>query len=428
MAGGAGGGFRPVVGLTAKTAAPHGGWSELQDPKAIRLGGYTYVGFVAGGSNGDIQVAVIEHATGTVTQRVLNSTLNGEGSTADMHNNPALLVRDSDHRLIAFYCDHGANDYIVMRISTTSLDTDPTLADGFASEVQVDCGGASVIDYPIAAQMLGWAGDPVFLAFRSQDSSTSRWLYMLNTDIAASGDDGVSGWSTDRWLYRNSGFTAYGQIHADGDSRVDFLFQNKNEGEVTDNELRHGYFDGTTFYNSDGSALGTHPLASPLTPSDLTLVDNDAGFHLFGLERDTASGQVAFTVSARVQPTPTHYIRRYLYTPGGSWVQSDIDTSPGTGGLASGPYSWGNVIDPDDFDRAIYARWASGVSELWEARLIAGTWTKKNLTTELGLATNTQWPIFIRDGVIPYRWVALVGSYVGYTDSDYQLAIYTGSY
>ena len=392
--------------------SPGGGWSEPQRAKAIHYNGWTYIGTVQGGSSGDVTVVAVENATQTPHSVVLNSSLHGEGSTADMHSNPSLLIRASDHRLLAAYCDHD-DTTIRLRVSTTSLDTDPDLSDGFQTERSLDTElGVSHYDYPCLVQLTGETGDPIYLTFRSTSSGTSRWLISKNTDAALSGDDASNGWEVNRWVYRNTNFEPYMQINSNGIDRIDFIAQNKNEVEVTNNEIRHFYYEAGEFFGTDGTSLGTYPLATPITPSTATLAASGAGYHLFGLERDAATGDIYFTASARV--SGVHHVYRVMWD-GAAWSTSDIATS-------EAPYSWGNVIDPDDPDHALLSRWSGGVADLWEYENTGSGWSGTQLSA--GGGDDWLWPIFVQDGADELKAMVLYGTYTGYTDSDFLLAVY----
>lgn len=407
-----GGATPPETGdLFELTTQPEGGWAEPQRAKALHYNGHTYIGYVAGGTVGDVTVLEINNSTMAQTSHVLNASLTGEGSFADMHANPALLVRDSDKRLIAAYCDH-ADSTVRLRVSVNTLTADPTLSGGFDTERSLDAElGTSAYDYPTLLQLTGVAGDPIYLFFRSSSAGTSRWLYSVNTDAAVSGDDASNGWSANRWLYRNTGFEPYMQINSNGVDRIDFIAQNKNEGEANPNEIRHGYYEGGEFFKSDGTSVGTEPLANPLTPSDLTLAASGAAFHQSHcLERDEVTGDIAFTLSGN---DGADKIFRVMWD-GASWSTDEITTS-------SGKDSWGNVIDPDDFDRALVIRANAGVDDLWDFAY-SGSWSGSQLSP--GGGNDWNWPIFVRDGASGLRAMVLYGHYDGYTDTDFEFGIW----
>ena len=75
-----------------------GAWCWFADPRAVAVGGVTYVGWIDGA--GDVRVAEVDGA-GIVTTATLHA-----GLGVDDHNNPALLPR-ADGRLQAFYSAHG---------------------------------------------------------------------------------------------------------------------------------------------------------------------------------------------------------------------------------------------------------------------------------------------------------------------------------
>lgn len=402
----------PAGDLFEIMASPGGGWAEPQRAKAVSYNGHTYIGSIQGGSVGDVTVVEVNESTQAVTTHVLNSSLNGEGVTADMHSNPALLVRDSDKRLLAAYCDHN-DSTIRLRVSVNTLTADPTLSGGFDTERSLDTElNTSNYDYPSLVQLLGETDDPIYLFFRSSVSGTSRWLVSKNTDAAVSGDDASNGWSNNQWVYRNTGFEPYMQVNSNGVDRIDFIAQNKNEVEVTNNEIRHWYYQAGEFFKTDGTSLGTYPLVSPITPATATLAADGAGYHLFGLERDDVTGDIAFTASARV--SGVHHVYRVMWD-GAAWATSDITTS-------EAPYSWGNGIDPNNFDRALVSRFSGGVADLWEYVNTGGGWVGTQHSP--GGGDDWLWPIFVRNGTADLEAVVLYGTYITYTDNGFLLAIW----
>lgn len=386
-----GGPFNPTPpGGLQYLVTNEGGWSEPQTPKAIEYAGYVYVGSVSG-QDGDV-VVVIRSPSGSATTKVMHAALGGEG-TADMHDNASVIVRDSDHKLMVFYCRH-ADSNVRLRISNSSLDADPTCANGFTSETLIDV-NTTVIDYPMIHQLTGEANDPIYLMFRSTSGSTARWLVCKSTD-------GGSTWSNNQWVYRNTGFTTYLQSTSNGIDRIDFVAQNKNETEASPNTLHHGYYEGGSFFKSDGTNVGSYPLASPLTPTDLTEVSSGIGHHLFVIERDDSSGDIAVMTS---EVGSDRSIRR-CYWNGSAWSQSDITTS-------EAPYSYGNCVDPADLDVVYTSKWVSGTAELFRYTWNGASWDEEALTS--ASAFDWLWPQPVRNGSA-CKIIVMYGTYTTYTN------------
>ena len=120
MASGGSGGFAPPASaVTSLTAAPQGGWSWFEDPRAVAYNGYTYFGYVRG-DNGDVAVVSVSPVGGVSAETVLKAALE-----VDDHASPSFLVRDSDHKLMAFYSSH-FDTTMRLRISSSPLGASTT--------------------------------------------------------------------------------------------------------------------------------------------------------------------------------------------------------------------------------------------------------------------------------------------------------------
>lgn len=347
------------------TAAPHGGWADPQRAKAVRYADRTYIGYVAGGT-GDVEVVAVNHGARTaVAPYVLHAALGGEG-TADLHDNPGLLVRASDHKLMAFYCRH-AGDTVYMRISTTSLDTDPDLANGFAAEVSlVSQIGSSVHDYPVVLQM---ADGVIWLFYRVFFGGTGELTY------SKSSDNGTT-WSTGVTLYKNVGFSTYWQVNGNDDERIDVLTMDANADEDTTTSLLHFYLDTTTGlrYKSDGTNIAA---ATPIGPSDVTTIDARGGGHVvFCLEYDAGGDPVAGYVTRNNSSpgVPIDFTVRRARWNGSSWALADIvftDDFPPSGGT-NDP---GLAILPDDPSVAFRPLYVAGQWVMYRWTEVGGVWS-----------------------------------------------------
>ena len=237
-----------------------GVWAAIQRFRAVEHGDYWYIGHI-NSDTGDVQVTIWNHVTSTfIATRTLNTAFG-----VDSHNNPALLVEANTHKLWAAYCDHdGAELYL--RISTTSLDTDPTLADGFGSETGLhsQLGGFTDHTYPIFVQLTSETNDPVYLFWREVGSGLQRLAMSKSTDGAM--------WSSRVLVYvedaAESATDPYWNIGSNNTDRFD-VFVAEND------ELRHFYYDGA-YRTSDGTDTTITPDANGgLQAPDCTLVLDD---------------------------------------------------------------------------------------------------------------------------------------------------------
>lgn len=244
-------------GILTLTSAPYGGWTTQQSPKAVYHNGQTYFGWVNDASPG-IYIAQYDHTAETVTTPFL---LDGAGG--DTHNAPALLVRDSDKRILVAMCAHnGAN--MIIRISTNAED-----ATAWGSAVNIDSSiGASDYTYPILCQLTGVTNDPIYLFYRDQSGNTGRLAFTKSTDGGAT------------WSARTIVMTAatdqrgYWSIRSTA-TRIDIMAVDRDpygsEGAV---DLGHMYIDGATgnYFKSDGTQITA---SLPFTHAELTQLETD---------------------------------------------------------------------------------------------------------------------------------------------------------
>jgi hypothetical protein len=324
---------------TARTlsAAPKGFWSDSH-AKAVQHGDYLYLSAVDG-SNGDAVVLVYLVTTGAfIGSTILRAAL---GGSADVHNTAALMVENASHKLWAAYAPHSSTP-LYLSISDTSLDTDPTLADGFTeTNLHVQIGGVDYT-YPRLVQLLGEASDPVYVIFRDNASvNPGKIAYSKTTDVGAT------------WAAKTTVFTAdagqrpYFAIVSDGDTRIDFFTTNNNRDIGTPSEMGHFYRIGTNYYKSDGSSAG----ALPLDKSDYTLV------------KDTADGP-AYPTDAELDASDDPVILFHTNDgselhvwqgrwSGSAWVNVEIATTAALG-PGSNPFILASAHDSRDVNRVWY--------------------------------------------------------------------------
>lgn len=361
-------------------ASPDGGYStEIQRSRAVHHNGYTYIGFV--GSGGSIIVLSRNNATGAETLTGVHSDW-----ATDTHNTPALLVEANTHKLWVAYCEHdGAEMYL--RISATSLDTDPDLSDGFGSETGLhsQLGGFADHTYPVLLQLTSETNDPVYLMWREVGSSLFRLAMSKTTNL------GVT-WSSRVLVYvedaASSATDPYWKIGSNGTDRFDVLV-------AENNELRHFYYDGA-YRTSDGTDTTIAPDANGgLEASDCTLVLDDTdgtvdralgvcfdGTNPAGLAWQDNGGTTRRLVSVRWRT--------------GAWQADTIIED--VGGFVSGiPYVSNADMHESDPDLVIAPR---KVGSRWEMFRYTsaddgGSWTAEQLTT--GSAADNLNPGFVLD-------------------------------
>lgn len=399
---GAGGSFAiPQPSAFEVAASPSGGWTWFTDPRAVYYGGRTYFGYVD--TDGDVAVRSWDHATDTVSsETVLSAALE-----QDDHDNPSFLVRDSDHKLLAFYTKHD-DDRVRLRISTTSLDTDPDLSDGFAAEVSLDAAlGGVDYTYPNPIQLLGETSDPVHLFYRDIAVATpARYDLMVakSTDGGATWGAGTRITNIDR---------AYWKIVQTSDTRIDFALTDTHPA-YGNGSIYHFYYEGGAWFKSDGTSAGSLPLDT----SDMTLVYDGTTVPawVWDIAMDGTDPRIVFATF------PSETDHRYQYARwSGSWSVNEIveaGTYIPTSGIGMAPveefYSGGVALDHANPNRV----WAS--VQTGSGRWDIFRYTTTNGTTWSSLALTSSGKhvrpvsVYGADPELQALWFA--GTYTNYVD------------
>jgi hypothetical protein len=327
---------------------------------------------------------------------VLFPALGGE-ATADLHDNSAVIVLPGSGKLATFTCRHADTTGVRMRISTSSLATDPMLANGFASTVTIDFG--TLHDYPAVVLF----DSKLWLFCREIPSGgvDAHLRYKTTSDLSA-----ATGWSGTTDLYNNPGKTAYWQINADDDF-IHVLTFDDNEADSPDgmNDLKHFKVDAAADrFQSDGDSIAA---SLPLEPGDIdTITASTGGHHLYNLELFDGKPVATVTVWPSGNPIGSTVVRRLMWDAG--WTSTDVLT------VADSGLAQGSAVHPDDPNRVFLIRTISGVRDLLEATY-DGSWTVDVLAA--GVSGDEDWifPVAARN---PGRIKVIVmrGNYDTYLD------------
>lgn len=403
-----GGGSDPVAGFEV-AAAPQGGWTWFSDPRAVSYNGYTYIGYMRGDNHDVVIVAVNESTLTPSAEVVLHAAMEN-----DDHDNPGLYIRQSDHRLIAFYSRHLGSSYY-KRVSTTSLDTDPTLADGFASEVDLDAAlGGSNYTYanPVGTSNAdGVAGEVLWVFHREHIAAVAHWYY------AVSSNGGMT-WSANVDLHT----LTYSRVVSNGVGRIDVVASTHPNGndDADVSKVRHLYRESSAWHKSDGTTIGG---GVPIAKTSMTTVYDSGGdpVWIWDIAYDSDGHPcIAFVVFAS---TSDH---RYWYAhwTGSAWDTHLIVAAGGyipTAAVGGNPieayYSGGMALDHDD-PAIVYASIGTGSDE-WQMRRYVttdhgATWSYSVLTSG---GKNVR-PASVRDHGDELQVVWMTGPYDSYVDYD----------
>lgn len=351
-------------GLTDLTS--DGVWCWFQDPRAISNGSKTFTGWV--NQNGDIVVASIDETTESIVTNTLHT-----GLDADDHAAPSILIRDSDGKVIVFYCGHHA-DPMYYRISSNAGDIS-------AFGIEQSISPSTSHTYPNPRQQSGESGR-IYLFYRN-GSMNLAYVYS---------DDGGSSWSTETELvtYTNR---VYFKIHGNGTDRIDIALTKDDGGETAPHtDIRHCYFSGGTVYDSAGNSLGT---STAIGNTTLVYDSSAAGNHdawVWSTAHNGGQPEIGFAEFEALDRHKYRYAKyengswnHYKVTDGGSFIGSgryneeyyspglDLDkTQDGVLYAATGGHQSGKVqrFETEDGGQTWYSSDVSG-STLQNIRPVA---------------------------------------------------------
>lgn len=378
-----------------------GAWTWFNDPRAVHYNGVTYFGWVT--SDGDIEIAALDYANGTLTRTILHPDFE-----ADDHDNPTVLVRDDGH-ILAFYSAHNGDEiYLetsdapedVASFTRSTLPTD-TNGNSYTNPVQLDSGR-------------------IFLFYRNADRNMT---YQYS-------DDGGASWSGEQALISGGGQGVYHKVSTDG-TRIDFGLTDALEGDDgTKQDVRHAYLDGSeTLHASDGTEIASSG-SFPVSFSDTTVVYDSAASgntDVWIWDCATHEGNVELTF-AEFPDNETH-LYRFARWDGASWSHHSV--ADGGSYLPAGYgaeryYSGGIVLDHSD-PGTVYLSVAgrdSGQIFRYETDDGGITW---DATPISGQQQQNIRPVVPRNAPAEMPVVWLRGDYNQFQQGGYRMAVVTGA-
>lgn len=269
LLGGRGAGpYTPTYSAFTIAAAPDGYSNVLTDPRAMHYNGKTYMSWVDG--SGNATAARWDNAARILTSFDLAAI------GADVHNGPAILVREPDKRILASWSAHDG-PVIYTRISTNAEDVS---AWGATSSM-----GAGDYTYQTLVQLRSVASQPIYMFYRNY-ATVGRLAYRVSTDGGAT-------WGSEVLLLSvtGAGNVPYWKITTDWLTRIDIAVTDTDRSTANPSSLYHFYIDGTTGnrYKTDGTQITA---ALPIAASDTTLVKSNA-------EGPVAPESITYDVLAR---------------------------------------------------------------------------------------------------------------------------------
>lgn len=331
----------------ALISAGDAGWTWFTDPRAVTYNAKTYIGSVQ--SDGDVVVNTYTHGT----QSMSAATVLTAALQVDDHCNPAVLVRDSDKRILVFYTAHSAANLFMH----TSINAEDASAFGARVNLDAPVGGTSYT-YPCPVQLTGETNAPIYLFFRDipPASTTEEFSFAKSTD-------GGSTWSAKTILFNpGANVRSYRKVARNGTTRIDFAVTNNHPADGA-TSLYHFYYSGGNYYRSDGTQITT---ALPLTTADLTLVYDGTTERcwVFDLRIDSTGKPV---IVFPTFPSTGSHKYRYARWTGSAWSVSTIVEAAGKHiyGTSAEPYYSGGASLDDDPDIVYVSREFLSGWEIW---------------------------------------------------------------
>jgi hypothetical protein len=385
--------------MTALTSAPAGGWTWYNDPRALEYDGVLYFGYVRG-SDGSVVVAKWDGST--VSETVIASAFE-----VDDHDNPSLLVRASDSRLMAFYSKHSTSGAAKYRVTTNVL-PDISAWDAAQTLTPVVAGDYT---YAMPVQLSGEAGAPIRLFYRRYTGTD----YDFELNYNRSDDDGAN------WLSANRlHASTYTKIATDA-THIHFA--------CSDHPRWHGQTSIYHFYWDSAAGTWHDSAGDEITPGGPPMIDTDdmtvvydgattrAWIHDIALD---AAGDPVIVFATFPDNDGSDHRYQYARWTGTEWSVNEVVAAGGTiaeteiGGVLEDYYSGGVALDQDD-PSIVYASVESAGD--WEVRRYVtsdggASWWYSVISSGTGKHVR---PVGVRDGSLA-RALWMTGTYDDYID------------
>lgn len=352
-----------------------GAWCWFADPRALRAGDNTFVGYVSSG--GDIGVTAFNHQTRQLAHATLHPRLQ-----SDDHANPALL-RLADGRLMAFYSGHNSRD---MFHRTTSKPDDISAWDD-EKKLPDATGRGRGYTYP----------NPVRLT-EEKNRIYLFWRGIGWNPTYATSDDAGATWSESRHLIKAAN-RPYVKVASDGKSTIHVAYTDGHPHQFPHNNIYYVAMRGGQFYNAAGEKVGSAdslPLALGAgdTVYDAKATDGGRGW-IWDIALDKEGRPVlVFATIADKENHRYHYARH----DGKGWqVHPITDAGVYIDGPAEWCYSGGIVLDHKDPSVVFLSRVVEGQHEIERRQTPDGgrSWKTQTITSA-SQAKNVR-PVVVRN-------------------------------
>jgi hypothetical protein len=400
----------PKTGEAHATYLTKGIWTWFGDPKAVYYKGTyekTYVSFFDITTNpGNILISSYNHATKKIESFIVDS-----GFGYDDHNHPSILLRNTDHRILIFWCGHSGGK-MYMRVSKNPED----VTSWDSTRVILPGGTNKSYTYPNPYQ-LSAENNRIYIFYRGID-----WQQTL-----AYSDDGGKTWS-DELKYFSGGDRPYHKYHSNNIDHIVTVMD-------YDNRALPEYFlciKNNGFYGVDGNLVKTFAdvkANGPILSTDLPqiFIKGTTGNASVWDVAEDSKGRPVF-VSDSIQNGHHYWWTRWT---GSKWEKHYLINSGKEMGGEFG-FACGITLDHANPDIVYLSHWvkksaaADSMVELerWVTKDSGTTWQKTALTAN-SAAMNTRpcVPRGYTGGAVGVIWLYVreYGNWYGPFDADVKM-------
>jgi hypothetical protein len=372
---------RSTTPAPAVTTLGEGSWCWFADPRAVELGGVTYVGWISW--QGAITIAEYRPHIGLVASEVIGNAYH------DDHSSPSILI-EPDGRLTVFYSSHNGSR-LYERTSTTPAEITSW---GPRQAVPVGLAGKLGFTYPNPL-LLPTEGDNLYLFWRGADWSAD---YATRTPAGT--------WSKARRLLVVTGERPYLKADVRDGNQIGLAFTNGHPRNVLTSiyyaEIHHG-----SLWHASGRWI-TRLSSGPISPSRADVVYDAQKTKVPGWEWDVAFTTTGHPVIVYATfPKPSKHLYWYARWTGSRWVSHLI--THGGGSISPGrneyEYSGGVALDHQDPSNLYLSRQVPGgwQIERWSTQDGGAHWTRQ-LVVPVGGADNVR-PVVARGPTTELFWL-----------------------
>lgn len=351
--------------LVKRHSLMRGAWTWFNDPRALFHEGTqkrTYFGGVEGQTS-NVVIGQVDHKTGIVTNVTLRASLE-----EDDHDNPGLLLRPSDSKLVAFYSKHNAENTHYWKVASNA----ESIASWGSEQSSTDTGYTLTYANPY---IIDGDSNACYLFYRRKKTAdgTWYWAYKRTTDYSSFGSP------VDIWYVAGLSYGSYLKIRKNGANRLDFLAADGNPSWDTNRSVYHFYCEWSGgalhWYKSDGTEITS---GLPLTPADVTKIYDGSTYNSWIW--DISIDGSGYPRALMLREHATDDLRcMYSRWNGSAWTTAVEITAFGSRMYSTEPhYAGGACFDQADINKVYIGKQVSGIYEMqeWATTDDGATWAK----------------------------------------------------